>query len=181
MYDTGDPAYCLETDGMVYLSGSIAATPGTASENTDNTFGILPAGERPAHEIYLDVYTLNGTYGVLRIDPSGTMEAYFGSVTGYTSLAGVSFPSAAFSQTGLMPLQNGWESAQSVYNTGDPAFSISNGIVHLSGSLERPAGTPADFRPTGPPRSCRPRPRPRTTASVPTSTPTAAASAHDPV
>src|SRR5277367_3201705 len=22
-YDTGDPSYCLETDGMVYLSGSI--------------------------------------------------------------------------------------------------------------------------------------------------------------
>jgi hypothetical protein len=46
-----------------------------------------------------------------------------------------------------MPLQNGWQSAQSVYNTGDPAYSISNGIVHLSGSLYRPAGTPANFSP----------------------------------
>ncbi|MCW2935162.1 MAG: hypothetical protein JWM19_6124 [Actinomycetia bacterium] len=141
-YDTGDPSYCLEADGMVYLSGSIAQTSGTNA-----TFGYLPLAERPAHEIYLDVYTLNSTYGVLRIDPSGLMEAYFGSVTGYTSLAGVSFPSASFAQTGLMPLQNGWESAQSVYNTGDPAFSISNGIVHLSGSLYRPAGTPANFSP----------------------------------
>jgi hypothetical protein len=126
----------------VYLSGSIAQTSGTNS-----TFGFLPPGERPAYEIYLDVYTLNSTYGVLRIDPSGLMEAYFGSATGYTSLAGVSFPVAGVSQTGVMPLENGWESAQSAYNTGDPAFFISNGIVHLSGSLQRPSGTPADFSP----------------------------------
>jgi len=149
VYDTGDPSYCLETDGMVYLSGSIAATPGTASESTDNTFGTLPPAERPAHELYLDVYTLNSTYGVLRIDPGGTMEAYFGSVTGYTSLAGVSFPSASINfQTTALPLENGWQSDQGTYNTGDPSYAIdSNDIVHLSGSLDRPAGTPADFSP----------------------------------
>ncbi|HEY6788811.1 MAG TPA: hypothetical protein VI365_16010 [Trebonia sp.] len=72
------------------------------------------------------------------------MSAYAGSATGYTSLAGVSFPAAGVSQTGTMPLQNGWESAQGTYGTGDPSYFISNGIVNLSGSLERPAGTPAD-------------------------------------
>jgi hypothetical protein len=151
-YNTGDPSYCLEADGMVYLSGSIAQTSGANS-----TFGYLPPAERPAHEIYLDVYTLNSTYGVLRIDPSGTMEAYFGSAAGYTSLAGVSFPSAGFAQTGVMPLQNGWQSAQSAYNTGDPAFSISNGVVHLSGSLYRPAGTPVGVPNGGDPGALPPQ------------------------
>ena len=137
VYDTGDPSYCLETDGMVYLSGSIAASSGTPASEM---FATLPPAERPAHEIYLDVYTLNGTYGILRIDPSGTMEAYGSSANGFTSLAGVSFPAAGVSQTGITQMENGWESAQSVYNTGDPAYTISNGIVHLSGSLYRPAG-----------------------------------------
>ena len=141
-YNTGDPSYCLEADGMVYLSGSIAASSGTPASET---FATLPPAERPAHEIYLDVYTENGTYGILRIDTDGTMEAYGGSANGYTSLAGVSFPAAGFSQTGIMPLENGWQSAQNIYNTGDPSYSISNGIVHLSGSMYRPAGPPPTF------------------------------------
>jgi hypothetical protein len=99
--------------------------------------------------IYLDVYTQDGGHGVLRIDPNGYMEAYGGSATGYTSLAGVSFPAAGFTQTGLMPLLNSWASAQGTYNTGDPSYSVSNGIVHLSGSLMRPAGTPSDYFPSG--------------------------------
>jgi hypothetical protein len=139
VYGTGDPSYCLETDGMVYLSGSIAAPSGTPASST---FATLPAAEWPAHEIYLDVYTKNGTHGILRIDPSGTMEAYGGSANGFTSLAGVSFPAAGVSQTGAMTLSSGWQSAQGTYNTGDPAYYISNGIVHLSGSLQRPAGPP---------------------------------------
>jgi hypothetical protein len=146
VYSTGDPSYCLEANGMVYLSGSIAATPGTASESiSGDTFGTLPPAERPASEIFLDVYTKGGTYGVLRIQADGVMSAYAGSATGYTSLAGVSFPAAGVSQTGTMPLENGWKSAQGTYGTGDPSYFISNGIVNLSGSLERPAGTPADF------------------------------------
>jgi len=142
-YNSGDPSYCLEASGMVYLSGSLAATPGTPSENPEGAvFGQLPLAERPAHVIYLDVYTEGSTYGILRIDTNGYMEALEGATTEYTSLAGVSFPSTAVQQTGLMPLQNGWESAQGTYNTGDPSYSVSDGVVTLSGSMMRPAGTP---------------------------------------
>ena len=145
VYNSGDPSYCLEGDGMVYLSGSIATTPGTAGFY-GAYFGQLPLAERPASVIYLSVYTYNNTYAMLRIDTNGYMYALdgYGAATGYTSLAGVSFPSSAVQQTGIMPLQNGWQSAQGSYNTGAPAYSITSGIVHLSGSLTRPAGTPAD-------------------------------------
>jgi hypothetical protein len=145
-YDTGDPSYCLEADGMVYLSGSIASAPGWPV----TMFATLPPAVRPAHVIYLDVYTQDGGHGILCIHPDGTMYAYGGSATGYTSLAGVSFPAAGNPQTGIMPLQNGWQSGQGTYSTGDPSYSVSNGIAHLSGSLTRPAGPPVthdDFFP----------------------------------
>jgi hypothetical protein len=137
-YGTGDPSVCLEDDGMVYLSGSVAAPSGSSFE-----FGTLPVWDWPTRNLYFDVYTLNSTYGVLRIDTDGTMWAYggLGKSTGYTSLAGVSYPDPAVTQTDL-PVQNGWQSADGPYNTGDPAFSISSGIVQLSGSVWRPAGTP---------------------------------------
>ena len=89
------------------------------------------------------MYTLNGGYGVLRIDTDGTLYAYggLGGSSAYTSLAGVSYPDPAVTQTDTA-LENGWQSADSLYATGDPAYSVTSGIVHLSGSLRRPAGTP---------------------------------------
>jgi hypothetical protein len=136
-YDTGDPSVCLEDDGMVYLSGSVAASSGTLTSE----FGVLPPWDWPTRNLYFDVYTLNGSQGVLRIDTDGTMYAYGGGANGYTSLAGVSYPDPAITQTDI-PLENGWESADSLYSTGDPAYSVTGGIVHLSGSLWRPAGSP---------------------------------------
>jgi hypothetical protein len=140
-YDTGDPSVCLEADGMVYLSGSVAAPIGSSNSE----FGVLPVWDWPTHNLYFDVYTLNGTYGVLRIDTDGTMWAYggLGSSNGYTSLAGVSYPDAAVTPTDIW-LVNGWQSADGAYLTGDPAYSITSGIVHLSGSLRRPAGSGPD-------------------------------------
>lgn len=138
-YDTGDPSACLEGDGMVYLSGSVAWSAGSAS----NVFATLPVWDWPTRNLYFDVYTLNGTYGVLRIGTDGAMSAYggMGKSAGYTSLAGISYPDAAVSQTDV-PLRNGWQSADSLYITGDPAYSVTSGIVHLSGSMWRPAGPP---------------------------------------
>ena len=140
-YDTGDPSVCLENDGMVYLSGSVAAPSGGASSAE---FGTLPVWDWPTRNLYFDVYTMNGSYGVLRIDTDGTIWAYggLGGASQYTSLAGISYPDAAVTQTDL-PLENGWQSADSLYDTGDPAYSITSGIVHLSGSLWRPAGSPS--------------------------------------
>jgi hypothetical protein len=144
VFGTGNPSYCLEGDGMVYLSGSVAQTG-----NLGDVFGTLPASVRPTHELYFAVYTLNTSQGVLRIDTDGTLNAYNGQSSattsqGYTSLAGISYPSAGIPQHALS-LTNGWQSDQGVFNTGDPSYSVTNSVAHLSGSLARPAGTPPVF------------------------------------
>jgi hypothetical protein len=38
-----------------------------------------------------------------------------------------------------LSLQNGWQSEQSVYDSGDPAYCIDSGYVYLSGSLAQPS------------------------------------------
>jgi hypothetical protein len=131
---TGDPRYCVTSDGMVYLSGSLSQPDGGSNE-----FAALPQQAWPNSNLYLSVYTLNGTTGVLQIDTNGEMYAYDGesngNVTGFTSLAGVSFPGTSVAQQPLT-LQNGWQSAQSQWGTGDPSYSVTNDeVVHLSGSL----------------------------------------------
>jgi hypothetical protein len=136
-FGTGDPSYCVTSDGMVYLSGSLAAPNGASTDE----FAVLPSGDAPAHLDYLNVYTMNGTLGILRVNPDGSLHAYGGQATQFTSLAGISFASAVTEQ-GMMPLLNGWQSAQSAYSTGDPAFYVSGGIVHLDGSVLRQGGSP---------------------------------------
>jgi hypothetical protein len=142
-WGTGDPSVCLEADGMVYLSGSVTASSGSSTE-----LGVLPVWDWPTRNLYFDVYTMGGSYGVLRIDSDGTMYAYggLGGAMQYTSLAGISYPDAAVTQTD-MPLENGWQSADSQWATGIPAYSITNDVVHLSGSMRRPAGTPVPESP----------------------------------
>lgn len=131
VYDTGNPSYAI-SGGVVYLSGSIHQASGT-----DNVFAILPAAARPTRWLYLTVYTYFGTSGTLLIRPGGAMSAYStpsGNATGYTSLAAVSFPTAAIARHKLT-LINGWTSSQGTYDTGDPSYAIKGGVVHLSGSL----------------------------------------------
>jgi hypothetical protein len=130
-WGTGDPSYSV-SNGMVYLSGSLHQQTGSKQ-----VFGVLPPAARPAHTLYLSAYTYNGTIGLLEIGTSGTMYAYFGGAQQYTSLAGVSFPVASATMTKLA-LINGWKSAQPTYGTGDPSYSVKNGVVHLSGSLVQP-------------------------------------------
>jgi hypothetical protein len=92
-YGTGNPKVSLQ-GGIVYLSGSLAqSTPGSA------TFAILPSAFRPAHNMYITVYTNSSTTGTLFIAHSGVMEAYSSTSCGsgdtaqcFTSLATVSFP-----------------------------------------------------------------------------------------
>jgi len=139
-WGTGDPSYSV-SNGMVYLSGSLYQPAGYIQ-----VFGVLPPAARPAHTMYLSVYTYNGAIGELEIDTNGNMLAYEGGAQQYTSLAGVSFPVASAAANRLT-LINGWQSAQPSYGTGDPSYSVSNGVVHLSGSLVQPpaAGNTQDF------------------------------------
>jgi hypothetical protein len=97
VYNTGMPGVSV-SGGVVYLRGSLAQpTPGSA------VFATLPVGDRPAHNLYITVYTNNDTSGTLYIERDGTMEAYSSSVCSgtinsaqcFTSLASVSFPTTS--------------------------------------------------------------------------------------
>ncbi len=90
---TGDPSVGI-ANGVVYLTGSLyQPSPGS------DTFATLPSAYRPAHTIYLPVYTLSGASGGLYIYHSGIVGATAPGAcnTGntaqcFTSLAGVSYP-----------------------------------------------------------------------------------------
>jgi hypothetical protein len=133
-YQTGDPSYCAGNDGMVYLSGSLARPAG----DSFGILGVLPSYAAPAHYEFMSVYTYNGTPGVLEIEPDGSLRAYDGNASQFTSLAGISFPAAGTAMTGVMPLLNGWQSANSAWSTGDPSYFTSGGAVHLDGSVLNP-------------------------------------------
>jgi hypothetical protein len=133
---TGQPAWALR-DGVVYLRGAVRQPSPTAS----STFATLPKADRPAHNLYINVFTGSaGVPGVLYIGASGAMEAFGSNAYTFTSLATVSFPTAALAAHNLT-LKNGWESSQPAYQTGNPAYAVSDGVVYLSGSLH--AGTSA--------------------------------------
>ena len=137
-WNTGDPSYAI-SGGVVYLSGSLHG--GAAGSD----LAILPKSARPARWLYLTVDTYNGSHGILLIKSDGEMSVYSlpaTNATTYSSLAAVSYPTAATSQHKLS-LTNGWTSAQAPYGTGDPSYVVKSGIVYLSGSLK--GGTSADF------------------------------------
>jgi hypothetical protein len=82
----GVPGYGVNGTGIVYLRGSVAETSGT-----DEYFAILPPGNRPAHDLYLPIYTNGGTEGSLYIATNGEMAAFYGDASSFSSLAGISF------------------------------------------------------------------------------------------
>jgi hypothetical protein len=132
-WNTGDPKYAVR-NGVVYLSGSLHQRVGGSE-----IFAVLPSAARPSHNMYITVYTFNGTTGVLYISTTGSMEAYSGDARSFTSLAGVSFPVGVFITP--LVLQNGWQSSDAAYGTGDPLYSVQNGVVYLAGSLNLPSGS----------------------------------------
>ena len=46
--------------GVVYLSGSLATA------GTNEAFAVLPAGARPAHDLYIKVYTFGSSVGTVK-------------------------------------------------------------------------------------------------------------------
>ena len=135
-YATGNPAWAVQ-NGVVHLSGSVLQTSGTNQE-----LAVLPAAARPSRTLFLTMYTLDDTQGSLVIYPTGEVMAYSApqsNAQGFTSLAGVSFPAVAMT-THTLALEDGWVSSQSQYGTGDPSYSVSGGVVYLSGSLHQPIG-----------------------------------------
>jgi hypothetical protein len=136
---TGDPAYWVE-NGTVHLLGSVHAPSGFSS----STFAVLPPAARPARVLYINTYGYQGALDTFMITPDGSMTVLNSAGDSFTSLASLSFPAAP--TTGhKLTLINGWVSSQSQYQTGDPAYRVSNGIVHLLGSLKQPSGSDAQF------------------------------------
>jgi hypothetical protein len=134
---SGSPAWALQ-NGVVYLTGSIHQVSGNNPE-----FAVLPTLAAPAHVQYIPVHTNNNTGGYLDVYPFGGLGAGSspsGNARADTSLAGVSFP-AAGTALPTLALQNGWVSMQNAFNTGDPSYLVSGGVVHLSGAMYRASGT----------------------------------------
>src|SRR5215467_13150272 len=135
---------------------------------------------RKPHVLYMPVTVLGqGTHGWIIVYPGGAMYVMgtpYSAAQGFTGLAGISYPAKAMAISTLS-LENGWQSAQPPYGTGDPSYWVKNGVVHLSGSLFQPPvpGGTQDFAvlPRRPGRSttCTSIPRsPRQTASPPPAT-----------
>jgi len=135
-FGTGNPAF-WQKNGVVYLLGSLRAPSGFSSKN----FAVLPPGAHPARVLYINTEGYGGAPERITIGTNGAMTVLSSQGDNFTSLAAISFPAAP--TTGhKLTLINGWQSSQSQYGTGDPGYWVSNGIVHLVGSLNQ---NPSDF------------------------------------
>jgi hypothetical protein len=130
---TGQPAWAIH-NGVAYFRGAIKQPNPDAS----STFAQLPSAARPARNLYIEVYTNGHVPGILYVGADGGVEAYDGDASTFTSLASVSYPTPAF-KAHKLTLTNGWVSSQPNYDTGNPSYAVSGGVVYLSGSLH--AGT----------------------------------------
>jgi hypothetical protein len=117
-------------------------------------FAALPRGFRPAHNLWLPVYSFAGTEGSIEIAASGQMYAFGGDVTTYTSLAAISFPVRSVRVHNL-PLLDGWTSSQSQFNSGNPAAGVQGVVVYLAGSMHQPSSATGNHFATLP-RGLRP-------------------------
>jgi hypothetical protein len=128
---TGKPAWAYR-NGVVYFRGAITQSNPLGS----SVFAKLPKYARPAHKLYIQVFTNGDEPGILYVGDGGTLKALDGNALTFSSLAAVSYPTAAV-KSHKLTLKNGWTSSQSVYDTGDPSYAVSRGVVYLSGSLHK--------------------------------------------
>ena len=144
---TAAPAV-TKINGIVHLKGAIATTGTNAVPFT------LPAGDRPATNVFVPVDLLGATAGQLDITPSGVVTVFseqsWSNAQQFTGLDGASFAASGSSFTKLT-LENGWSNYGDGY--ASPAARSSSGIVHLRGAIvtggtdEVPFTLPAGLRP----------------------------------
>lgn len=140
-------AMVQETLGIVQFRGAIA-------NGTSSTAFTLPAGLRPAANVYIPVDLCNANKGRLIIQPSGVVsvqaEKAFSDAQCFTSLDGASFEPTPTGFTALA-LINGWSGAP--FGTGSPAAKVIGARVHFRGAMAtsgtntRPFIMPPAFRP----------------------------------
>jgi hypothetical protein len=128
-YHTAHPAVRLSS-GIVQFKGAMS-TSGTS----DEAF-VLPAADRPATDVYVNVDLCASAEGRLLIEPSGGVfvedEDAWSDAQCFTSLDGVSFARSASGFTSLK-LEHGWKN--SPYSTSKAAVRVINGIVHFKGAI----------------------------------------------
>src|ERR1700722_13239403 len=117
---SGTPAWARH-DGVIYLRGAVES-----SADISEILTTLPKQARPAHNLYLQVFTDADVPGTLLIGSSGVVEASSGNSAAFTSLAGVSYPTSAIKSHPLT-LKKGWASSQPMWGSGNPAYALSSG------------------------------------------------------
>ena len=137
-----------EVAGIVQFRGAMATTGTNANPFT------VPAGLRPATDVYVPVDLCNATKGRLHVTPSGNVDVEaesgnFSNAQCFTSLDGASYAPNATGFTALT-LINGWTNAP--FATSNAAVRVTNGVVHFKGAISSgtnalPFVLPAAFRP----------------------------------
>ena len=127
------------------ISGIVSLRGAMKTSGTNSVAFTLPAGDRPAADVYVPVDMCSTTNGRLQITPSGTVYVEpeggnWGNASCFTSLDGVSFATSASSFTPVT-LQNGWTSYGS--STASPAARKISGIVYLEGAIKTTGTNPA--------------------------------------
>jgi hypothetical protein len=135
-------------NGIVHLKGAIATS------GTNMLPFVLPAGFRPATDVYVHLDLCNSTNGRIHITPSGVADieveaGNFAAAECFTSLDGAWFSTA----TGATPLTliNGWINGP--FSTGAAAVVGQYGIVYFQGGIAtsgtnmEPFVLPVAFRP----------------------------------
>ena len=131
IYNTGHPSATKLTNGIVRLSGSLSGGM------SDTTAFVLPDGDRPSQTTVVPVDTFSETNGFIQIRPNGAVRPIGTAVTGFVSLAGVTFV-AATTTLAMHKLTPSFPFTSSV----SPRAGIdSNGIVHMTGVLGNPTNS----------------------------------------
>jgi len=135
--------------GIVHFKGAIATA------GTDPVPFTLPAGFRPATDVYVSVDLCNATNGRIHIVPSGVVDVEaesgtFSNAQCFTSLDGAMFVATPSGFNPLTPI-NGWTNAP--FSTSKAAAGNAYGIVYFKGAIAtsgtniQPFTLPVQFRP----------------------------------
>jgi hypothetical protein len=126
------------SNAAVALAGGVVHFKGAVASGSSGVLFTLPAGFRPAKDVYVPVDLCNATNGRLHIQPNGVTDVEvpssetFADAQCFTSLDGASFAPSGTGFSGLT-LQNGWTNAP--FSTSNAAVALVGGVVHFKGAV----------------------------------------------
>jgi hypothetical protein len=132
--------------GVQSLAGVVSFQGAIATSGTNPEPFVLPAGMRPAAEVYVPIDLCNATNGRLQIAPSGTVtveaETAFSDAQCFTSLDGASFVISG--KTTALKLTHGWTGQP--FSTGKPVVESVNGVIRFRGAMSTSGTNASPFR-----------------------------------